>query len=169
MDGTDAVMTSAETAAGSYPAEAVRTFTKIAKAIEPMIDYKKRLADGIASSNRDMSDSIAISAAETAMAMDIKAIVAFSQSGQTVRRLAKFRPEAPIIAVCFNDEVQRSLLPVFGVQPVVTDVQNTQQNDVQLARNIALKNGLHTGDNIIVVAGYPVGSGATNMMKIVTV
>ncbi|UNT95463.1 pyruvate kinase [Allobaculum mucilyticum] len=169
MDGTDAVMTSAETAAGLYPAEAVHTFTKIADAIEPMIDYKKRLADGIASSKRNMSDSISISAAETALAMDIKAIIAFTQSGLTAKRLAKFRPEAPIIAVTFNEKVQRSLLPVFGVQPVVTDVQNTQQNDVQLARNIALKNGLHHGDNIIVVAGYPVGSGSTNMMKIVTV
>ncbi len=169
MDGTDAVMTSAETAAGLYPAEAVHTFTKIADAIEPMIDYKTRLADGIASSNRNMSDSIAISAAETALAMDIKAIVAFTQSGLTAKRLAKFRPEAPIIAVTFDEKVQRSLLPVFGVQPVVTDVQNTQQNDVQLARNIALKNGLHHGDNIIVVAGYPVGAGSTNMMKIVTV
>ena len=169
MDGTDAVMTSAETAAGSYPAEAVHTFTKIANAIEPMIDYKTRLAEGIASSNRNMSDSIAISAAETALAMDIKAIVAFTQSGSTAKRMAKFRPEAPVIAVTFDERVQRSLLPVFGVLPVVTDVQNTQHNDVQLARNIALKNGLHHGDHIIVVAGYPVGSGSTNMLKIVTV
>lgn len=169
MDGTDAVMTSAETAAGSYPAEAVHTFTKIANAIEPMIDYKQRLAEGISSSKRTMSDAIAISAAETALSMDIKAIIAFTQSGRSAKRLAKFRPEAPIIAVTFSGQVQRSLLPVFGVYPVVTDVQNTQQNDVQLARNIALKNGLHHGDNIIVVAGYPVGSGSTNMMKIVTV
>ena len=134
-----------------------------------MIDYKTRLADGIASSNRNMSDSIAISAAETALAMDIKAIVAFTQSGLTAKRMAKFRPKAPIIAVTFDEKVQRSLLPVFGVLPVVTDVQNTQQNDVQLARNIALKNGLTRGDNILVVAGYPVGSGSTNMMKIVTI
>ncbi len=169
MDGTDAVMTSAETAAGSYPAEAVHTFTKIANAIEPMIDYKKRLADGIASSKRNMSDSIAISAAETALAMDIKAIIAFTQSGLTAKRLAKFRPEAPIIAVTFDEKVQRSLLPVFGVQPVVTDVRTPSRTTFQLARNIALKNGLHHGDNIIVVAGYPVGSGSTNMMKIVTV
>lgn len=169
MDGTDAVMTSAETAAGSYPAEAVHTFTKIAEAIEPMIDYKQELYDGISSSKRTMSDSIAISAAETALAMDIKAIIAFTQSGESARRLAKFRPRVPIIAVCFDGKVQRSLLTTFGVQPVITDVQNTQQNDVQLARNIALKNGLHRGDNIIVVAGYPVGSGSTNMMKIVTI
>lgn len=169
MDGTDAVMTSAETAAGSYPAEAVHTFTKIAKAIEPMIDYKQRLQDAIPTSKRTMSDAIAISSAETALSMDIKAIIAFTQSGQTAKRMAKFRPEAPIIAVTFDAKVQRSLLPVFGVYPVVTDVQNTQQNDVQLARNIALKNGLRHGDIIVVVAGYPVGSGSTNMMKIVTV
>ena len=169
MDGTDAVMTSAETAAGLYPSEAVHTFTKIALAIEPMIDYKAKLSEQTHSAKRTMSDSIAISAAETALAMDIKAIVAFTQSGESAKRLAKFRPEAPIIAVCFDGAVQRSLLTTFGVYPTITDVQNTQQNDVQLARNIALKNGLHHGDNIIVVAGYPVGSGSTNMMKIVTV
>lgn len=169
MDGTDAVMTSAETAAGLYPAEAVHTFTKIAKAIEPLIDYGARLSEALSSSKRTMSDAIAISAADTALSMDIKAIVAYTQTGESINRLAKFMPECPIIAVCFDDRVQRSLLTTFGVHPVVTDVQNTQQNDVQLARNIALKNGLHKGDNIIVVAGYPVGSGSTNMMKIVTV
>lgn len=169
MDGTDAVMTSAETAAGSYPAEAVHTFTKIALAIEPMIDYRRCLNEAISSSKRTMNDSIAASVAETCLSMDIKAVICFTQSGQSARRLAKFRPAAPIIAVCFQDAVQRSLLTEFGVFPVVTDVQNTQQNDVQLARNIALKNGLHHGDNIIVVAGYPVGSGSTNMMKIVNV
>jgi pyruvate kinase len=169
MDGTDAVMTSAETAAGSYPAEAVHTFTKIAKAMEPIIDYDQRLREQTKSAKRSMSDSIAISAAEAALTMDIKAIIAFTQSGESAKRLAKFRPVAPIIAVTFDEAVQRSLLPVFGVHPVVTDVQNTQQNDVQLARNIALKNGLHHGDTIVVVAGYPVGTGSTNSIKIVTV
>ena len=81
--------------------------------------------------------------------------------------MAKFRPKAPIIAVTFSRKLN---VPAPSIHiPVVTDVQNTQQNDVQLARNIALKNGLRRGDNILVVAGYPVGSGSTNMMKIVTI
>lgn len=169
MDGTDAIMTSGETAAGHYPAEAIHTMTKIAHAIEPMIPYQERLKAGIRSSRRTMNDAIAISAADTSLAIDVKCIVAFTQSGNTARRLAKFRPEAPIIAVCFDAVTERALLPVFGVFPHVSTIQNTQENDVQLARTVAQSYGFNKGDNIIVVAGYPVGSGNTNMMKIVQI
>ncbi len=61
---------------------------------------------------------------------------------------------------------QRSLLPVNGVTPVVSNIQNTKENDIDLARNLALQAGLKTGDHIIVLLGYPVGSGNTNMMHI---
>jgi len=169
MDGTDAIMCSGETAAGHYPVEAVHTMTKIANAIEPMIPYKERLKQGIKSSRRTMNDAIAISVADTSLAIDVKCIIAFTQSGNTAKRLAKFRPEAPIIAVCFDSVTERSLLPVFGVFPYVSTYQNSQENDVQLARNIAQEYGFNKGDNIIVVAGYPVGSGSTNMMKIVQI
>ncbi|WP_289149388.1 pyruvate kinase [uncultured Dubosiella sp.] len=169
MDGTDAIMCSGETAAGHYPVEAVHTMTKIANAVEPMIPYKERLKQGIKSSRRTMNDAIAISVADTSLAIDVKCIVAFTQSGNTAKRLAKFRPEAPIVAVCFDAVTERSLLPVFGVFPYVSAIQNSQENDVQLARNIAQEYGFNKGDNIIVVAGYPVGSGSTNMMKIVQI
>ena len=169
MDGTDAIMCSGETAAGHYPVEAVHTMTKIANAVEPMIPYKERLKQGIKSSRRTMNDAIAISVADTSLSIDVKCIVAFTQSGNTAKRLAKFRPEAPIVAVCFDAVTERSLLPVFGVFPYVSAIQNSQENDVQLARNIAQEYGFNKGDNIIVVAGYPVGSGSTNMMKIVQI
>ncbi len=169
MDGTDAIMCSGETAAGHYPVEAVHTMTKIAYAIEPMIPYKQRLKSGIKSSRRTMNDAIAISVADTSLAIDVKCIVAFTQSGNTARRLAKFRPEAPIIAVCFDRATQRAILPVFGVVPYFSSTQNTQENDVNLARTIAQVHGFNKGDYIIVVAGYPVGSGNTNMMKIVQI
>ncbi|EOS62024.1 pyruvate kinase [Firmicutes bacterium M10-2] len=169
MDGTDAIMCSGETAAGHYPVEAVHTMTKIANAIEPMIPYKERLKQGIKSSRRTMNDAIAISVADTSLAIDVKCIVAFTQSGNTAKRLAKFRPEAPIIAVCFDAVTERSLLPVFGVFPYVSAIQNSQENDVQLARNVAQEYGFNKGEYIIVVAGYPVGSGSTNMMKIVQI
>lgn len=169
MDGTDAIMTSAETAAGNYPAETIHTMTEIANAVEPMIPYRERLNKGISSSKRNMSDAIAISVADTALAMDIKAIVAFTQTGKTAHRLAKFRPEAPIVAVCFDEVTERSMLTSFGVFPYVSDVQNTPENDVNLAKNFALRAGFRPGDKIIIVAGYPIGSGSTNTMKIVEI
>jgi pyruvate kinase len=167
LDGTDAIMTSGETAAGSYPAESIHTMSQIAHAVEPLINYRDRLNKGISSSKRTMNDAIAISAADTALAMDIKAIVAFTQNGSTVRRLAKFRPEAPIIAVCFDETTERALTNIFGVTPYYSELQNTPENDEKLARNVALSFGYKPGDKIIIVAGYPIGSGSTNMMKII--
>ena len=166
MDGTDCIMLSGESAAGHYPVECVQTMTKIANAIEPMIPYKDRLKANVKSSKRTLNDAIGISVADTALAIDIKCIIAFTQSGNTVRRLAKFRPCAPILGVTFDEVTQRSLLPVNGVTPVVSNIQNTKENDIDLARNLALQAGFKTGDHIIVVAGYPVGSGNTNMMRI---
>jgi pyruvate kinase len=167
LDGTDAIMTSGETAAGSYPAESIHTMSQIAHAVEPLINYRDRLNKGISSSKRTMNDAIAISAADTALAMDIKAIVAFTQNGSTIRRLAKFRPEAPIIAVCFDETTERALTNIFGVTPYYSELQNTPENDEKLARNVALSYGYKPGDKIIIVAGYPIGSGSTNMMKII--
>jgi pyruvate kinase len=169
MDGTDAIMTSGETAAGNYPAETIHTMTEIANAVEPLIPYRERLQKGISTSKRNMSDAIAISVADTALAMDIKVIVAFTQTGATAHRLAKFRPEAPIVAICFDEVTERSMLTSFGVFPYVSDVQNTPENDVNLAKNFALRAGFKPGDKMIVVAGYPIGSGNTNTMKIVEI
>lgn len=167
MDGTDGIMLSGESAAGNYPVEAVQTMHKIAVAIEPMIDYKKRLKDAVSSSERSLNDAIGISAADTALAIDIKCIIAFTQSGTTARRISRFRPVAPIIGVCFDEVTQRAMLPIFGVNPYVSDIQNTKENDIDLARNIALMKGYKHGDYAIVVAGYPVGQGSTNMMRII--
>ena len=167
MDGTDGIMLSGESAAGNYPVEAVQTMHKIAVAIEPMIDYKKRLKDAVSSSERSLNDAIGISAADTALAIDIKCIIAFTQSGTTARRISHFRPVAPIIGVCFDEVTQRAMLPIFGVDPYVSDIQNTKENDIDLARNIALMKGYKHGDYAIVVAGYPVGQGSTNMMRII--
>lgn len=167
MDGTDGIMLSGESAAGNYPVEAVQTMHKIAAAIEPMIDYKQRLKDAVSSSERSLNDAIGISAADTALAIDIKCIIAFTQSGTTARRISRFRPVAPIIGVCFDEVTQRAMLPIFGVDPYVSDIQNTKENDIDLARNIALMKGYKHGDYAIVVAGYPVGQGSTNMMRII--
>ncbi len=167
MDGTDCIMLSGETAAGHYPVECVTTMHKIADAIEPMLPYAQRLMIQKETSSRTYKDAIGIAVADTAQALDIKCIVAFTQRGITPTRLAKFRPVPPILAVTYDEKIQRSLLPVFGVEPIVSKVHNTKENDVELARTIALENGFHPGDKFIIVAGYPGGSaGTTNMMKI---
>lgn len=171
LDGTDAIMLSGESAAGDYPVEAVQTMVKIATALEndSIYPYKETLEHSINSSQRTKNDAIGISAAETAMALDVAAIVAFTQSGTTARRLAKFRPQAPVIAVTFDDQTQRSLAMNWGVITTKSEIANNQNNECELARTIAKEFGIAEGSTILVVAGYPVGCGATNTMKIIEV
>ncbi len=170
LDGTDAIMLSGESAAGNYPIEAVQTMVKIATAIESQLyPYKEVLYKQVRTSQRTNNDAIGISVADTALALDVAAIVAFTQSGNTARRLSKFRPKAPIIAVTFDDKTQRSLAANWGVITYKSDIANTANNECELARNIAKAHGILPGQTILLVAGYPVGCGATNTMKIIEV
>ena len=77
---------------------------RIAKAMEPTIPFRDRLKASIKTSQRTKNDAIAISVADTAMALDVAAVIAFTQSGTTARRISKFRPEAPVIAVTFDEK-----------------------------------------------------------------
>ena len=169
LDGTDAIMLSGESAAGLYPIEAVQTMDRIAKAMEPTIPFRDRLKASIKTSQRTKNDAIAISVADTAMALDVAAVIAFTQSGTTARRISKFRPEAPVIAVTFDEKTQRSLAMNWGVTTVLSEVANNQNNECELARAIPKEMEIKVGETIIIVAGYPVGNGATNTMKIIEV
>lgn len=170
LDGSDAIMTSGETAAGAYPLEAVETMNTIAKAIEKIIPYKERLVHAKESSARTIQDSIGISVADIALQLDeVEAIVAFTQGGSTARRISKFRPQVPILAVTFTEEVQRSLQAYWGVVPIFSDIQNNMHNDDELASIIAKTFGIEKGKSVIITAGYPTGEGTANMMKIVEV
>ena len=169
LDGTDAIMLSGESAVGAYPIEAVQTMDKISKAMEAILPYRERLDKAIATSRKTKEDAIGMSAADTAMSLDVAGIICFTSSGNSARRISKFRPKAPIIAVCFDPEVERSLTVNWGISTYLSTEVNTQINECDLARRIAKEHGISNGETIIVVAGYPAGSGATNTMKIIDV
>ena len=169
LDGTDGIMLSGESAVGAYPIEAVQTMDKISKAMETILPYRERLDKAIATSRKTKEDAIGMSAADTAMSLDVAGIICFTSSGNSARRIAKFRPKAPIIAVCFDEEVERSLAVNWGVSTYLSKTVNTQLNECELAREIAKEHGIAVGETIILVAGYPTGSGATNTMKIIDV
>lgn len=168
LDGTDAIMLSGESAIGMYPQEAVATMTKISIGMEATLPYRDKLNAQIETSERTKEDAIAISAAETSMTINCAAIVVFTQSGASARRISKFRPECPVIAVTTDKKVQHSLAINWGVSTILVDVLNERDTESDMARNIALENGCKKGDTIIVVAGYPHGIGATNSMRIVS-
>ena len=170
IDGSDAVMLSGESAAGLYPIEAVNTMVKIAKAMEEIVPHADLLYKAKKTAQPTVQDSIGIAVADTAYNLEtVDAIIAFSQSGNTAKRLSKYRPQVPILAVTFDKAIQRSLNCLWGVHPIYSPQVNDASNDEEIACKIAKEFGVEVGRKIIIVAGYPSGEGATNMMKIIEV
>lgn len=170
LDGSDCVMLSAESAAGDYPVEACAMMAQLAISAEKIIPYAQNLEHSKRSSIASVQDAIGISVSDAALTLDkVKAVVAFTQGGTTARRISKFRPCVPIIAITFTKSVQRKLESYWGVKPFFSDVQNEMTNDDELACVFAKSNGIKPGDLIIITAGYPTGEGSANMMKIIEV
>ena len=170
LDGTDGVMLSAESAAGDYPVEACETMSQIAEEAEKILPYRDRLDWLKTTSNKTVQDAVSIAISDATLTLDnIGAFVAFTQGGTTARRISKFRPNVPILAVTFTKDTQRKLESYWGVIPLFSDVQNTMTNDDDLASLFAKDYGVKKGQLIIISAGYPTGEGSANMMKIVEV
>ncbi len=170
LDGSDAIMLSGESAAGEYPLEAVQTMATIAEATEKIIPYRERLSLSKRSSKKTVQDAIGIAVSDATLTLEnIGAVVAFTQGGTTARRISKFRPAVPILAVTFSKEVQCRLESYWGVTPIVSDVKNDMMNDDELASTYAKAYGIKPGQLIIITAGYPTGEGSANMMKIIEV
>lgn len=168
FDGTDAIMLSGETAAGSYPSEAVQTMYNIAIHAEKALNHSAILTERSKNSDHKMTDAICQSVAHTAINLDVNAIITPTESGHTARMISKYRPKAPIIAVTSNESVCLSLALVWGVYPGIG--QKVETTDEML--ELAVQEGLNTdivkhGDLVIITAGVPVGeAGTTNLMKV---
>ena len=167
-DGTDAVMLSGETAAGQYPEEAVKTMRNIAVSSEAAQDYKKLLNDRTKLVETSLVNAIGVSVAHTALNLNVKAIVAATESGSTARTISKYRPHSDIIAVTPSDKTARQCAIVWGVNPVVKEGRKTTDALLNNAVATAVETGrVSNGDLIIITAGVPTGEkGTTNMMKI---
>ena len=168
FDGTDAIMLSGETAAGSYPVEAVQTMHSIASRAEQALNYSEILQQRSKQVGPSITDAIGQSVVHTALNLNASAIVAPTESGYTAKIVSKYRPQSPIVAVAANDSVARRLSLVWGVTPVVGERVNTIDDMLDHAVNDAVKTGVVAhGDLVVITAGVPVGeSGATNLLKV---
>ncbi|ANQ64512.1 pyruvate kinase [Staphylococcus equorum] len=167
-DGTDAVMLSGETAAGLYPEEAVKTMRNIAVSAEGAQDYKKLLSDRTKLVETSLVNAIGVSVAHTALNLNVKAIVAATESGSTARTISKYRPQSDIIAVTPNPETARQCALVWGIYPVIKEGRKTTDALLNNAVATAVETEkVQNGDLIIITAGVPTGEkGTTNMMKL---
>jgi pyruvate kinase len=167
FDGTDATMLSGESANGKYPVQAVTTMARIDEKSEAYLEeygtFQLNQFD-----KTDVTETIGLSVARAAKNLGVKAIVAATESGYTARMISKYRPQADILALTFDEKVARSLMINWGVIPVVTEAPKSTDEMFEVATQKAVELGLASeGDLILITAGVPVGErGTTNIMKI---
>ncbi len=166
LDGTDAVMLSAESASGKYPVEAVSMMDKIARTTESSSAYQKTI-DGHPEALHTTQDAIALAACEVADTINAP-LVCFTDSGSSLWRLSRNRPRVPIIALTRTDRAKNQLVLSSNVtSDIAADIKDTDHM-VELAREAALKSNLVVkGDKIVIVAGVPFGqTGSTNLIRV---
>jgi len=167
FDGTDATMLSGESANGDYPVEAVATMARIdVKAENALLQHKSFSLNEF--DKTDVTEAIGRAVAEAADNLNIKTIVAATKSGHTARMISKYRPDADILAVTFDERTRRGLSVNWGVFPVVAETPASTDEMFNLATEKAKEAGFaKEGDLILITAGVPVGEkGTTNVMKI---
>lgn len=173
MDGTDAIMLSAESAAGQYPVEAVRMMHSIAQRTESALDYVGILNRKRRTGQLDtVTEAISHATVTTAVDLGAAAIVSATRSGFTARMVSKYRPASQIIAVTPDKGVARKLQLVWGVTTVIKE-ETSHDTDSLIDRAVegALETGIvKNGDLVVITAGVPAGvTGMTNMIKVHTV
>ncbi|PMR66355.1 pyruvate kinase [Streptococcus intermedius] len=169
IDGTDATMLSGESANGKYPLESVTTMATIDKNAQTLLNEYGRLSS-VDYARSSKTEVVASAVKDATNSMDIKLVVTITETGNTARLISKYRPDTDILAVTFDELTQRSLMLNWGVIPVVTEKPASTDDMFEVAEKVALASGLvESGDNIVIVAGVPVGTGGTNTMRIRTV
>jgi pyruvate kinase len=168
FEGADAVMLSAESAAGNYPVEAVLMMNRIAEEVEGDPNHAVIVAAQRSSPEATGADAIAAAARSITETVGVRAIIAWSESGATALRIARERPELPILALTPNTRTARRLALAWGVHAVVTEDAHDVDDMVNRAVEIARREGFaKAGERVIIIAGLPFGTpGATNMIRI---
>jgi len=163
MDGTSAVMLSAETGVGSYPVEAVQTIAQIAEIAE-----RQEIYCGPHENPPRPDEAVMHAAVALARDVDAAALVVPTSSGRTARECARYRPRRPVHALCDDERVARQLALEWGVLPTMfersADTDALIDGALRLAAGL---DGLHSGDAVVITAGQTVGaSGATNLITL---
>jgi pyruvate kinase len=171
VDGTDAVMLSAETARGRYPVESVETMARIAVYTEKHLSHRdpvRRRATG--NPTRIVARSLARVAAMVAEELECKLIVAFTASGSTACLVSMYRPGSPIAAITYDDDTYRRLALWWGVVPLKSRVARTTDEMVLDAEALLKRKELvRPGDVVLMLGGQSHTAGTTNMIRVHTI
>jgi len=167
-EGTDAIMLSAESAAGKYPVEAVRTMDAVATEVESDPTYTQIIEASRSAQRTTVADGIVAAAREIAETTEVKAICCFSESGTTALLVARERPRVPILALTSVQRTARRLELSWGTNCVIVDPVDRFKMAVVAAVRAAISQGYATEkDKIIVTAGVPFNTpGSTNILRV---
>jgi pyruvate kinase len=170
LDGTDAVMLSAETASGRYPREAVAMMVRVAQNVEADPELQKRVFQALPDERgyRSLPEAIGQAACQVAEAVGAAAILAFTQTGSTAALVAKYRPRVPVYAVTPSQAVRRRLALYAGVRSLRVDIEGDTEAQIRSVEAAVLAAGvLKKGDVAVITMGSPVSDpGTTNLLKI---
>jgi pyruvate kinase len=168
LDGTDAVMLSAETAVGEYPVEAVRAMARIARAVETSTRYQEVSRVSFRQNEPTFSNATALAAAQAAEALKIGKIICFTETGNTVRLLSRYRVAGEIIALTPSERTLNAMTVLSHVRPILCARETSLEDMLHEAQIALLESGsCVNGEEVIFVAGVPPGvARSTNVMKL---
>ncbi|MFS0738401.1 pyruvate kinase [Sphingomonas sp. 1P06PA] len=168
-DGADAIMLSAESAAGAWPVESVAMMDKIAISVENDPGYQARLHFTQTTPDATTADALSEAADRITRTVGAAAIICFTMSGSTARRIARERPSVPTLVLTPKRQTARRLGLLWGAHSVVTKDVASFEEMVAKAKRMALRHGIaQAGQRLIVMAGVPFGTpGSTNMLHVV--
>jgi pyruvate kinase len=166
LDGTSAVMLSAETAMGRYPAAAVATMDRIARAVEPSLGYRHQLPE--ASEQPTIGRAMSNAACDLAEALGAKAMLVPTFSGRTASAVARLRPRRPVVGLTHHRYALQQMAIEWGVTPIeipeCADVEELWARSVEAARE---SGAVQEGDRVVITAGTAVNiPGSTNVIKV---
>jgi pyruvate kinase len=169
-DGADAVMLSAETAAGEWPEESVAIMDRIATQVERDEGYLGRVRFLQTPPDRTTADALSHACMTIADTVAVTAIVVFTGSGSTARRVARERPSVPMLVLTPSTKTARRMALLWGAHPVTTKDIGSFEEMIAKGKRMALRQGLgQAGSKMIALAGVPFGTpGSTNLLHIVT-
>jgi pyruvate kinase len=171
FDGADAVMLSAESAAGQYPFEAVNMMDRILSRVEQDSGWRQLTDAARPAPQKDSAGAISAAARQVAETIDAKVIATFTATGSTTLRVARERPASPILGLTSSEETARRMAVVWGVHPLHSQEPNSMTDMVNKAVRAAGSEGFaESGDEIVVTAGVPFGTpGTTNALRVASV
>lgn len=168
LDGSDAVMLSAETAVGQFPVEAVATMSRIARAVESSQRYRDIPRPTFRAAEFNFSNAAAMAAVQAAEALRIGKIVCFTETGNTVRLISRYRPSAEVIGLTPHQRVVNSMTILAHVRPFLVRRERSLEDMIAMASEMLVMRDLaQYGDPIVFVAGVPAGvARSTNVVKL---